>query len=124
LAAHVNNALSFVVTQTMIGRPTVRSVFYALQSLDAPPSMDEFKLRMGYTAKPVRQRVVFHPWISSLFNTITYRLVRSLRELRPGHPLLAKTEGMMRFYLEGKRPLHDQSVPQPLREMTELNDQP
>jgi hypothetical protein len=122
LAAHVNNALSFAVTQTMIDRPTVRSVFYTLHSLDAPPSMDEFKLRMGYTAKPVRQRVVFHPWISPLFNPITHAMVRWLKVIRPKHPLLAKGEGMIRFYLEGKQPLQNQDVPPLLTEgLTELD---
>jgi len=101
LAAHVNNALSFVVTQTMVQRPHVRSIFYGLHSLDAPATVDEFKFRMGYVPKPVRQRVFFRPVLSPFFNPITHALVRAARAVRPSSPVLAKTEGMIRFYLEG-----------------------
>jgi hypothetical protein len=68
LGARVNNALSFVVTQTVLSRAGIRSIFYTLQSLDAPPNVDEFKFRMGYTAKALRQRVVFHPWVKPFMN--------------------------------------------------------
>lgn len=111
LPNHVNNALSFVVTQTMIGRPDIRSILYGLHSLDAPASVDEFKFRMGYTARPVRQRVLFHPWLAPLFNRTTHALVRAVQNRRPGSPALAKAEGLIRFYLEGQRPLEQQSRP-------------
>jgi hypothetical protein len=109
LAAHVNNALSFTVTQTMVRRSEVRSIFYCLHSLDAPPTMDEFKFRMGYSPKPVRQRVVFHPVWAPLFNPVTHAVVKAAKVLRPGSPVLAKAEGMIRFYLEGKKPLAQQA---------------
>jgi hypothetical protein len=109
LAAHVNNALSFSVTQMMIRRPGVRSILYSLHSLDAPPSMDEFKFRMGYAAKPVRQRVVFHPLCAPLVNSALHGLVKAAKAFRPGSTVLAKAEGMIRFYLEGKRPLDEQA---------------
>jgi hypothetical protein len=56
LGDHVNNALCFQVTQEMIRRPKIKSILYGLHSLDAPASVDEFKFRMGFEAKPVRQR--------------------------------------------------------------------
>jgi hypothetical protein len=124
LANHVNNALSFVVTQTIMERPTTYGILYGLHSLDAPSSVDEFKFRMGYTAKPVRQRVVFHPHLRTLFNKTTYRLLHLASSKRPGSPGLAKTEGMMRFYLEGKKPLSQQSWPSPLLEVGQEVDQP
>ena len=107
----INNALSFVVTQTMVNRPGVKSILYGLHSLDAPASLDEFKFRMGYTAKPVRQRVVFHPCLRPFFNRYSHAAVQRLLAWRPGDPTLAKAEGMMRFYLEGKRPLAEQQRP-------------
>lgn len=114
LPEHVNNAMSFVVTQTMVDRPSVRSIFYGLHSLDAPPSVDEFKFRMGYAAKPVRQRVVFHPWLQPLFNKASHGLLRHLVRWRPGNAGLAKAEGMVRFYLDGQRSLPEQDWPPPL----------
>lgn len=112
LSARVNNALSFVVTQTMISRTGIRSIFYALHSLDAPASVDEFKFRMGYVAKPVRQRVVFHPWLAPAFNRASHAVVKQLLHWYPDHPTLAKAEGMIRFYLEGKHPLIEQNWPE------------
>jgi hypothetical protein len=111
LNARVNNALSFVVTKTMVNRSVNRSVFYALQSLDAPASVDRFKFRMGYTAKPVRQRVVFHPLLAPVFNKATYAVVKRMLRRKPNNSSLAKMEGMLRFYLEGKCPPSEQDWP-------------
>jgi hypothetical protein len=112
MRARVNNALCFVVTQAMVSRTGIRSIFYALHSLDAPASVDEFKFRMGYVAKPVRQRVVFHPWLTPVFNRSSHAVVKQLLRWRPDHSTLPKLEGMLRFYLEGKRPLDEQNWPE------------
>ncbi len=114
---HVNNALSFAVTKWLLEQSPIRSILYGLHSLDAPASVDEFKFRMGYVAKPVRQRVVFHPWIRPGINCVSHALIRQLLHLTPGNPTLAKAEGMMRFYLEGRRPLADQRRPEILRKL-------
>jgi len=108
LSAHVNNALGFAVTRIMLRKETVRSVFYGLHSLDAPPSVDEFKFRLGYSAKPVRQRVVFHPLCSPLVNPWTHALLRAARSLHASNSILAKAEGMVRFYLQGKKTVPEQ----------------
>jgi hypothetical protein len=101
LREHVNNALTFVVTQTMIQRPGIRCVFYGTHSLDAPASVDEFKFRMGYRAKRVRQRVIFHPYLLPFVNRISYWLLKRMGEWMPASRHLAKAEGMFRFYLGG-----------------------
>ena len=110
LPARVCNALCYVVTKTTTERPGIRSLLYGLQSLDAPASVDEFKFRMGYTAKPVRQRVVFHPWLAPFVGRGAHALLRRALARRP-QPALAKAEGMVRFYLEGKLPLQEQAAP-------------
>jgi hypothetical protein len=101
LTAHVNNALAFVVTQAMIGRPGIDAIFYGLHSLDAPASVDEFKFRMGYQAKPLRQRVTFHPWLNPFINKAAHAVVKKLHHWYKGNVTLAKAEGMIRFYLTG-----------------------
>jgi len=111
LAMHINNALSFKVTQTLLHRQEVNSFLYGLHSLDAPASVDEFKFRMGYTAKPVRQRVVFHPWFSPVIIRSSYATVKKLSTLFQGHPILTKSEGLLRFYLQGNQPLNEQNWP-------------
>jgi hypothetical protein len=114
LSLRINNALSFVVTQTMVKRPEIRNILYGLHSLDAPPNIDEFKFRMGYKAKPVRQRVVFHPWLSPILNRYIHAAVKQLLNRYQISPTLAKAEGMLRFYLEGKHPLEQQCWPEVL----------
>lgn len=99
LRAHVNNALSFTVTQTLVRRANVKGIFYGLRSLDAPASVDAFKFQMGYEAKPVRQKVVFHPYLAPWMNGFTHRLSKALVALNPGSRHLAKAEGMLRQYL-------------------------
>lgn len=116
LKEHVNNALGFVVTETMMQRPEVTSILYGLHSLDAPPSVDEFKFRMGYSAKPVRQRVVFHPWLAPFFNPVSHRILKAIANRKPDNLMLAKAEGMVRFYREGKRPIRKQPRPEELKE--------
>jgi len=113
----VNNALAYVVTAEIIDRSDNRlRLFYGLHSLDAPPSVDEFKFRMGYTAKPVRQRVVFHPWVRPMMNNASHALIRAGQRLKPGNSTLSKAEGMLRFYLQGRLPLSKQHLPLPLQD--------
>jgi hypothetical protein len=105
----VNTVLMFAISCELLSRSGTQMILSGIQSLDAPPSVDEFKFRLGYRAKPVRQRVVFHPWLAPLFNPVSHAALKQLRRLRPGSPFLAKTEGMIRFYLEGRQPLDKQS---------------
>ncbi|MFZ2424010.1 MAG: hypothetical protein WA029_22990 [Anaerolineae bacterium] len=121
LSQGMNNLLTFAFTANVMQRPGVESIFYGLNSLDAPASVDEFKFRMGYIAKPVRQRVVFHPWLSPLFNPASHAALCQLRCWQPENPVLAKAEGMLRFYLEGKRPLDQQTWPEALAENAALD---
>jgi hypothetical protein len=112
LEHRTNNAIFFAVTQEAFRRPSISEVFFCLDSLDAPASMDQFKFRMGYRAKPVRQRVVFHPLLAPLFNQATYAGVNWLLDLRTDSAALAKAKGMIHFYLEGKRPPAEQDWPE------------
>jgi hypothetical protein len=98
---HVNNALSFSVTSRLLTHPGIKSILYGLHSLDARPSMDQFKFRMGYTARPVRQCVEFNPLIRLFANQLTYLTLRGLRQLHLGNSNLSKAEGLLHFYLNG-----------------------
>ena len=116
LREHVNNALFYAVSCDMLARDGVAGIFFTLQSLDAPESVDDFKFRMSFTAKPVRQRVVFHPALRPLAGSRTHAVVLRLLGRHPDDPVLAKAEGMLRFYLQGKRPLEAQEWPACLAE--------
>lgn len=115
LPFRVNNALFFAVTQQALARSNIRRVFFCLQSLDAPCSVDEFKFRMGYSAVAVRQRVVFHPQLAPVAQThVGYAAVRRLAEHYPGQVTWTKAEGMLRFFQEGNLALTQQHAPEVL----------
>ena len=103
LREHVNNALFYTVSCDMLAREGVAGIFFTLQSLDAPESVDDFKFRMSFTAKPVRQRVVFHPVLRPFAGDRTHALVLRLLARHPDDPVLAKAEGVLRFHIHGKR---------------------
>lgn len=116
LENRVNNAIFYFITHQGVNRPGVASVFFCLHSLDAPCSVDQFKFRMGYTAKPVRQRVMFHPWLEPFANPLAHTLVSQLLMRNHGSATLAKLEGMLRFSLQGKLPIGKQEWPDCLAE--------
>ncbi len=107
-----NNAIFYEIIRQAVQRPGINGVFFGLHSLDAPATVDEFKLRMGCTAKPVRQRVVFNPVLAPLANEMSHSLVQRAVARDPSSHILAKAEGIMRFYLEGRRPPAAQDWPE------------
>ena len=111
LDLYVNNALFYTFSCDLLARAGVKRIFFTVQSLDAPKSVDEFKFRMGLHAQAVRQRVVFHPLLEPFISASTHRIVTGLQKRYPARVALAKLEGMMRFYLEGKLPISQQAWP-------------
>jgi hypothetical protein len=116
LNTRANNALIFTVTQSVCKRASIRSIFYTIQSLDAPPSVDEFKFRMGYRPLLLKQRVVFSSFARYFATPAAYRIISKLRQKYPSNPFYSKTEGVLRFYLNGLRAAEDQVWPDCLRE--------
>lgn len=112
LRNHVNNALFYSVSCRLLKREGVKSIFFTVQSLDAPSNVDEFKLRMGFEPRIVRQNVVVHPYLRPVISKPVHNLTRRLLKHYPSNNMLAKTEGMMRFYIEGRNPVREQSVPE------------
>jgi hypothetical protein len=116
----VNNALTYTFTQQIIHRPGIQRIFYGLQSLDAPPSVDKFKFRMNYSSLPVRQRVVFNPIITPFIKPYAHKILIALSNIFKGNMLITKGEGMIRFYLQGKCRLSEQEWPNILLEQKNL----
>jgi hypothetical protein len=67
---------------------------------------------MGYRAKSVRQRVVFHPLVAPFFKKSTHAFVRQIKRLRPKNSFLSKLDGMLRFYFEGEGHSTEQCWPE------------
>ena len=112
LDLYVNNALFYSASCNLLGREGINGIFFTVQSLDAPKTVDDFKFRMGFNAKVVRQRVVFNPVIEPFIRGSSHRLVSWLMLRYPQNAALAKAEGMIRFYLHGKLPLTQQEWPE------------
>lgn len=119
LANHVNNVLFYTVSRDFLTREGIREVFFGVNSLDAPSSVDEFKFRMSIVPKPVRQRIVFNPMLKLFANSASHRIVKRLLDRNPKSRLFAKAEGMLRFYLIGKLPLNAQEWPECLKDAKE-----
>lgn len=100
LPLHPNNALVFTATRELLSRPEVRAVSYGPQSLDAPASLDLFKRRMGYEARPMKQRIVFHPVVRPFVGGASHGVVQKASALRPQSDTLRKLDGIIRFYRE------------------------
>ena len=112
LNKYVNNALFYTFSRDLLSRPGVNVIFYCLHSLDAPESVDEFKFRMSLTPKPVRQRVIFSPLLIPLCNNAGHTITERLLRRYPHNTMLAKAEGMLRFFLQGKHPADRQDWPE------------
>jgi hypothetical protein len=115
----INNALTYTFTREVLQRREIRSIFYGLHSLDAPPTVDDYKFRMKFLPKPVKQRVVFNPFIAPLLQPLSHSLVKAIIKILPENAHFAKAEGMIRFYLQGKRPLVEQDWPEVLKKEKE-----
>jgi hypothetical protein len=111
LCEHVNNFLFFHASCAILAQEAIDHIFFTVQSLDAPESVDEFKFRMDFAPVLVRQRVVLHPLLAPLATAPGHRLFQRLACRYPNSALLAKTEGMLRFSRMGRRPLAQQDWP-------------
>ncbi len=121
LKDHVNNALFYSVTCNMLNREGVSRVFFTVQSLDAPANVDEFKFRMGFESRAVRQRVDFHPIIHPFVTPTVHDWTQRLLQHDVSNPFLAKAEGMLHFHMEGRRPLAEQTWPECLAGQKEVH---
>jgi hypothetical protein len=125
LDLHVNQALFYTASCNLLSREEIKGIFFTVQSLDAPSSVDEFKFRMGFEARPVRQRVLFHPLLEPFMNKSTHKLLARLFLRYPKNKFLPKAEGMLRFYLRGTLPLEKQEWPDCLAQSGQkLSDNP
>jgi hypothetical protein len=98
LRQYPNNALVFYITKLKLNSAEVAHISYGPESLDAPKSLDEFKFRMGFQKRPMKQRIVFKPLIRPFINSISHQLVQKISALRPESDTLRKVEGVIRFY--------------------------
>jgi hypothetical protein len=77
-----NHALTFTVTQTLIGRPEVNSVCYGQESL-VTPGIDIFKSRMGFDRRPFGERIALNPLLELVLSLGGRRIIHWAARKRP-----------------------------------------
>lgn len=112
LNGQANNALLYSLSCNLLARENVEGIFFTVQPLDAPSAVDDFGLQMGLIPKPVRQRVDFHPMLTTFATPTTHKLFTRLLHRSSENVLIAKAEGMLRFHIEGKQPFTCQHWPE------------
>lgn len=103
LGAYPNNVLIFHVTQEMLRRRQAPQITFGLESLEPVGPLDQFKFGMGFHARPLRQRVVFHPLLHALVRRRSLRnLFLRWSEWRGREAVFwRKVGGLLRFAEEG-----------------------
>lgn len=97
--AYPNNALIFAVAEEMLMRRKVPEITFGLESLEPVKPLDDFKFGMGFRARPIRQVVVFHPFLRFLLNRPALReMVRGwIARREKQHVYWRKAAGLLRF---------------------------
>jgi hypothetical protein len=65
LRYYPNNALLYTLTHDVLVERKIPQITFGIEGLEELDSLDSFKLAMGYTKRPVRQHVMFHPLIET-----------------------------------------------------------
>jgi hypothetical protein len=99
LGAYPNNALVFTVTEEMLARRRVGLITYGLESLEPVGPLDQFKFGMGFSRRPLRQRIVFHPLLRAPLGVPAIRsaLLRFADSRGDSGVFWRKAAGLLRF---------------------------
>jgi hypothetical protein len=100
LHLYPNNALVFFVTKLKLSTNHINYVSYGPESIDAPESLETFKFRMGFERLPMKQGIIFHPFVKPVMNKISYKIVKRISKSSTSD-FWRKLEGIFRFYIEG-----------------------
>jgi hypothetical protein len=104
LHAYPNNALIFHVAREMLVVRGVRELTFGLESLESVESLDDFKYGMGFRPRPLRQKVVLHPYLAAALRVPpVHALVQRFAADPSGRPVFwRKAAGLIRFAEESR----------------------
>lgn len=103
LNAYPNNALIFAVTQKLLVQEGVPEITFGLEALEPVGPLDQFKFSMGFRARPLRQRIVFHPLLRAVLRRQPIRKLvwRWMDQHGREAVFWRKAAGLLRFAEEG-----------------------
>jgi hypothetical protein len=98
LRYYPNNAVLFTAARDLIQRPDIERILFGLEPLEAVAGVDSFKESMGFTRRPIRQRIVFHPFAERIARArATVRIARALARRPSAGIFWRKLEGLLTF---------------------------
>lgn len=96
LRFYPNNALLYTVVRDMLRRGDIDQIFFGVESLEDYDGIDTFKLSMGFTKSPIRQRVVLHPVLRPVLqNTLVRKALDLVADRRPRDERWRKLRGIV-----------------------------
>jgi len=82
----------------MLVKRGLREINFGIEGLEDLPSLDEFKLAMGFERKPIQQHVIFHPAVRmALGPRVVRKALGALAQRREGSGFWRRAEGLMAF---------------------------
>jgi hypothetical protein len=102
LRYYPNNALVFTLAQDLLGRRDVDRILFGLEPLEPVDGVNAFKDSMGFRREPLRQRVVFHPWLARVMaSRLARRAAGLMAQRRPQVEFWRKLDGALSFDAPG-----------------------
>jgi hypothetical protein len=90
-----NNALIFTVTKLKLSQQAVAKVSYGLNSIDYTPGLEHFKLRMGFTKSPLKERIVLNPMATPLLALGGRKIIGRVARKHPHSDLWRKASTIL-----------------------------
>ncbi|MGA2031995.1 MAG: hypothetical protein ABSG68_07055 [Thermoguttaceae bacterium] len=97
-----NNGLLHLALEGLLAHGNFRSVCYGLstiQDADNSEGVHDFKIKVGFEARPVHRAFVFRPCLAPFANRCSYRVLKGLECLLPRNRMVRKASGMLSAYL-------------------------
>jgi hypothetical protein len=98
LKKYPNNALVYTAAQYFFKERGRKGICYGLGSLEQTPHLDHFKVRMGWTLQPIKQRLVFSKNIRIALSLAREPFLKVLEKLFPKNYTARKAIAMTRLY--------------------------
>jgi hypothetical protein len=98
LRYYPNNALVYAVVREILSRPGMASIWFGIESLEGAHRVDDFKLSMGFTKTPIRQRIVLHPLVRPAFRSaLVLKAIGALADRNPENEVWRKLRHLAGF---------------------------
>jgi hypothetical protein len=92
----VNHALTYTATREALARPDIRFASQGHETVRNVSGLDDFKVRLGYKKRPLRQVFRFHPVVKpAVLNPISQMALGKLRHWRPDSDALVRASGIV-----------------------------